>query len=78
MRAHNVPDVNQDEPFEPDIICISNREWLALFERHVNEVLGIDAAEFVRRYRAGEYEEYDPEITLLSTSVPFYELLHTA
>jgi hypothetical protein len=33
----------------------------------------MSAAEFVRRYRAGEYEEYDPIVTLLSTSIPFYE-----
>lgn len=73
MRAHNTPEVDQDESFEPDIVYIRNSEWLELFERDAQKWLGISAAEFVRRYRAGEYDEYDPIVTLLSNSISFYE-----
>lgn len=73
MRAHNTPAVDQDEPFEPNIVYISNSEWLTIYEHDVQKWLGISAAEFVRRYRAGEYEAYDPVVTLLSTSISFYE-----
>jgi len=75
MRAHDLPQStsDHDESFEPDVVYISTSEWLTIFERDVQECLGISAAEFVRRYRTGEYQEYDPVVTLLSTSIPFYE-----
>lgn len=78
MRAHNQPSHHDAEApsnttFDPDVVYLGTNEWLTIFERDVPEALGMSAAEFVRRYRAGEYEEYDPVVTLLSTSIPFYE-----
>lgn len=73
MRAHNTSEPEHDESFEPDVVYLSTKEWLTIFERDVREVLGISAAEFASRYRAGEYDDYDPLVTLLATSLPFYE-----
>ncbi|MGC4105054.1 MAG: hypothetical protein QM753_01710 [Thermomicrobiales bacterium] len=75
MRAHDTQESDHQESFEPDVVYISTSEWLAIFTRHVDEVLGITPEEFVRRYRAGEYEEYNPQISLISASIPFYESL---
>lgn len=78
MRAeafsHNSDDTDASgAPFNPDVIYLSTSEWLIRFERDVQDVLGIDAAEFARRYRDGAYDGEDPEVTLLSTALPFYE-----
>lgn len=79
MRAH-IPssETDADRPddpgFEPDVVYLSPEEWLVLFEREVRDELGIGAAEFVRRYRAGEYEDHEnPLIDLFAVSVGFYE-----
>ena len=67
-------DRSTDAGFEPDVVYISPDEWLVLFEQEVQEWLGIDAAEFVRRYRAGAYEERENSVTeLFAASIPFYE-----
>jgi len=78
MRTHNQPphhdaEVLSNTTFDADVVYLTTNEWLTIFERDVQEALGMSAAEFVRLYRAGEYEEYDPIVTLLSTSIPFYE-----
>lgn len=78
MRARIPPtdsdEIAAEETFEPDVVYISSEEWLVLFEREVQEWLGIDAAEFVRRYRAGAYEERENPVTeLFAASIPFYE-----
>ena len=84
MRAHTSSsqtddDRSTDTAFEPDVVYISSDEWLVLFEREVQEALGIDAAEFVRRYRAGEYEERENPVTdLFAASIPFYETVTKA
>lgn len=79
MRAHNPsPETDGELPdetgFEPDVIYLSPDEWMVLFEREVQEYLGVSAAEFVRRYRAGEYEEREnPVVDLFAASIPFFE-----
>ena len=83
MRAHTPSSsVDDDRPddagFEPDVVYISTDEWLVLFERDVHDALGIAAAEFVRRYRAGEYEERDPDVMLLSVSITMYDAILAA
>lgn len=84
MRAH-IPssETDADRPddpgFEPDVVYISSEEWLVLFEREVRDALGIGAAEFVRRYRAGDYEERENPVTeLFAASIPFYEAVISA
>ena len=81
MRAHNPsPETDDELPdetgFEPDVIYLSPDEWMVLFEREVQEYLGVSAAEFVRRYRAGEYEEREnPVVDLFAVSVGMYEAI---
>ena len=85
MRAH-IPSSeagddsasNAATTFAPDVVYLSPDEWLAGFEREVHAALGIDAAEFVRRYRAGAYEDYDPDVMLFAVSIPMYDAIQAA
>ncbi|MGC4189817.1 MAG: hypothetical protein QM589_01105 [Thermomicrobiales bacterium] len=79
MRAHIPPvqadDQANDNGFEPDVIYLSPEEWLVLFERDAQDLLGVSAAEFVQRYRAGEYEDYDPDVMFLSVGISMYDAI---
>ncbi|MGN6030085.1 MAG: hypothetical protein ACTHQE_00325 [Thermomicrobiales bacterium] len=83
MRAHNPsPETDDELPdetgFEPDVIYLSPDEWMVLFERDVRDAFGVSAAEFVRRYRAGEYDDSDPDVMLLSVSIAMYDAILAA
>lgn len=63
----------------PCVVVLGSTEWRLLFEEEVRDELGIDAVEFVRRYRAGAYEDCDdPTVELLSISIPMYEAIQAA
>jgi len=49
MRAHDTPEPDLDETLEPEVVYISTSEWLTIFKRYVDEVLGIAPDESVRR-----------------------------
>ncbi len=48
---------------EPQVRVLSDEDGQALFEAQVQELLGLSAAEFLRRWHAGEYDAIadDPE-----------------
>ena len=47
------------------LLDLSREEYLAFLEREVRRALGIGVEVFVDRYRAGEYDEADPEVARL-------------
>lgn len=82
MRARRLPpssptedDRPNDTTFEPEVIYLSPSEWLVLHERDAQELLGVSAAEFVRRYRAGDYEDYDSDVMFLAVGITMYDAI---
>lgn len=51
MRAHTPADTDnqtRDNGFEPEVIYLSPEEWLVMYERDAQDLLGISAGEFVQ------------------------------
>ena len=50
---------------------LTNEEFKAIFDREAEVKLGISGDEFVRRWHAGEYPDWDPELSKLVMMLPF-------
>lgn len=48
------------------VIELDEREYRAFLEREVQRGLGLSVDEFVSRYRAGELDEGDPDVSDLA------------
>jgi phage gp36-like protein len=74
-----VSDVPTDEDFDDDIdveadddLFMSDEAFREMFNRLSQELLGIDADEFIGRWDAGEYPDWDPELAHLVILLPAY------
>lgn len=50
---------------------LTNEEFREIFDREAQLRLGISGDEFVRRWHAGEYPDWDPELAKLVMMLPF-------
>ena len=60
---------------------LSPEEGWALLDAHARETLGISAAEFARKWDAGEFgddPDDNPHVMLLASLLPFVRPLRTA
>jgi hypothetical protein len=58
----------------PGVDYISQEEAVRLFDERAHEYFGITGEEFIRRYRAGEIENYcDSNVIMLAMIIPWTE-----
>jgi len=58
----------------PGVDFISQEEGVKLFDELAHEYFGITGDEFIRRYRAGEIEDYcDSNVIMLAMIIPWTE-----
>ena len=50
---------------------LTNEEFREIFDREARAKLGISGDEFVHRWHAGEYPDWDPELANLVMMLPF-------
>lgn len=50
---------------------LTGEEFRAIFDDEAQRKLGISADEFVHRWHAGEYPDWDPELSKLVMMLPF-------
>jgi hypothetical protein len=72
QRPRPEPSSTIDDPDEllPPYVELSNDEWRDMFDRLVRRELGIGGEEFVRKFNAGEYPDWDPELASLVFFIP--------
>jgi hypothetical protein len=69
MAARQPKSIDPEEGIE--IIELTDEEWNALFDRRARKMAGMSGEEFLRRWNAGEIEDWDPELTHLVMMIPF-------
>lgn len=70
--AHNIQS-EHDAPVDdslPDYM-LTDQEFRVIFDREAQAKLGISGAEFVRRWNAGDFPDWDPELADLVLMLPF-------
>ena len=50
---------------------LTNEEFREIFDYEAQRQLGISGDEFVRRWHAGEYPDWDPKLSKLVMMLPF-------
>lgn len=68
-NLHSNHDALTDEPLSD--YMLTNEEFREIFDCEAQRRLGISGDEFVRRWRAGEYPDWDPELASLVMMLPF-------
>jgi hypothetical protein len=69
LRETNLADIDDElsEDFE-----ISAAEFDDMFDHLARTELGISGKEFIRKFNAGEYPDWDPELTNLVMLMPYF------
>ena len=68
-NLHSDHDVLADEPLSD--YMLTNEEFREIFDAEAQRRLGISGDEFVQRWHAGEYPDWDPELAKLVMMLPF-------